>query len=200
MDWIGLSFLFGLALSMDCLALSITDGLVYQDLNKKKTFFIAGVFGLGQGLFPLLGFLLGQTFAEQIDSFDHYIAFGLLLLIGGKMIFDGIKGMVKPELRTPKKFSYGEVLLQGVADSIDALAIGITIRMNVHATADYQIYVAFAIIAFCSFAISLVGLFAGKGINKLLKGKYEVSELIGGIVLVLLGTMLLLEGLNVISW
>jgi putative Mn2+ efflux pump MntP len=200
MDWIGLSFLFGLALSMDCLALSITDGLVYQDLNKKKTFFIAGVFGLGQGLFPLLGFLLGQTFAEQIDSFDHYIAFGLLLLIGGKMIFDGIKGMVKPELRTPKKFSYGEVFLQGVADSIDALAIGITIRMNIHATADYQIYVAFAIIAFCSFAISLVGLFTGKGINKLLKGKYEVSELIGGIVLVLLGTMLLLEGLNVISW
>lgn len=56
MEWLGLSFLFGIALAMDCLALSITDGLVYQDLDKKKPFFIAMVFGLGQGLFPLLGF------------------------------------------------------------------------------------------------------------------------------------------------
>jgi len=200
MEWLGLSFLFGIALAMDCLALSITDGLVYQDLDKKKPFFIAMVFGLGQGLFPLLGFLLGEAFSKQMDAYDHWIGFGLLLLIGGKMLFEGIKGMVKPETRTPKNFSYGEVLLQGVADSIDALAVGITIRTNIHATADYQIYVAFAIIALCSFLISLVGLFMGKGINKLLKGKYEISEVLGGAVLVVLGTLSLLEGLNFITF
>ena len=200
MEWLGLSFLFGIALAMDCLALSITDGLVYQDLDKKKPFFIAMVFGLGQGLFPLLGFLLGEAFSKQMDAYDHWIGFGLLLLIGGKMLFEGIKGMVKPETRTPKNFSYGEVLLQGVADSIDALAVGITIRTNIHATADYQIYVAFAIIALCSFLISLVGLFMGKGINKLLKGKYEISEVLGGAVLVVLGTIILLEGLNFITF
>lgn len=200
MEWLGLSFLFGIALAMDCLALSITDGLVYQDLDKKKPFFIAMVFGLGQGLFPLLGFLLGEAFSKQMDAYDHWIGFGLLLLIGGKMLFEGIKGMAKPETRTPKNFSYGEVLLQGVADSIDALAVGITIRTNIHATADYQIYVAFAIIALCSFLISLVGLFMGKGINKLLKGKYEISEVLGGAVLVVLGTLILLEGLNFITF
>ena len=198
MEWLGLSFIFGIALAMDCFALSISDGLVYQDLDKKKPFFIAGVFGLAQGFFPLVGFLLGEVIAQQIDKYDHWIAFALLLVIGGKMIFEGTKGIIKPETKEPKKFSYGEVLVQGVADSIDALAVGITIRTNIHATADYQIYVAFIIIAFCSFAISLIGLFSGKQINKLLRGKYEISEIIGGVILVLLGTLLLLEGLSVI--
>lgn len=200
MEWLLYSFIFGIALAMDCLALSITDGLVYQDLNKKKGLFIAMVFGLGQGLFPLLGFLLGKAFSQAIDQYDHWIGFGLLLLIGGKMLFEGIRGMVKPEKREIKKFSYSEVLLQGVADSIDALAVGITVMTNIKATAEWQCYVAFAIIAICSFLISLVGLFAGKGINTLLKGKYEVSEVIGGAVLVLLGTFILLEGLHIISW
>ena len=90
--------------------------------------------------------------------------------------------------------------MQGVADSIDALAVGITIHTNIHATANYQVYIAFAVIAFCSFTISLVGLFAGKQINKLLKGRYEISEIIGGEVLEILGTILLLEGLNIIAW
>lgn len=200
MEWLGLAFIFGIALSMDCLALSISDGLVYQDLDKKKPFFIAGVFGLAQGLFPLIGFLLGEIIAAQIDAYDHWIAFALLVFIGAKMLYEGIKGCVKPETKAPKKFSYGEVLVQGVADSLDALAVGITIRTNIHATADYQIYVAFAIIAFCSFVISLIGLFAGKQVNKLLRGHYEVSEIIGGAVLIVLGVILLLEGLNVIAW
>lgn len=201
MDWLWLSFVYGLALSMDCLALSITDGLVYSDLNAKKRqpFFIAGVFALGQGLFPLLGFLLGEAFAKQMDAYDHWIGFALLVLIGGKMLFEGIKGVVKPEETKPAVFSYQEVLVQGVADSIDALAVGITIRTNIRATADYQIYLAFAIIAFVTFIVSLVGLFAGKSIAKLLKGKYEISEVIGGIVLIVLGTLILLEGLNIIS-
>ncbi len=200
MEWLFLSFIFGIALAMDCFALSITDGLVYQDLNKKKCFFIAGVFGIAQGLMPLFGFLLGEVIAKQIDQYDHWIAFVLLAAIGGKMVFEGVKGCVKPEAREPKNFSYGEVLVQGIADSIDALAIGITIRTNIHATADYQVYVAFGIIALCSFAISLIGLFAGKGINKLLKGRYEISEIIGGAVLIVLGLILLFEGLGVIAW
>jgi putative Mn2+ efflux pump MntP len=200
MEWLGLAFLFGVALAMDCLALSITDGLVYQDLGRKKPFFIAAVFGIMQGLFPLIGFLLGEAFSQWIDQYDHWIGFALLLIIGGKMLYEGIKGMVKPETSEPKKFSYGEVLLQGVADSIDALAVGITIRTNIHATADYQIYVTFGIIALCSFLISLVGLFAGKGINRILKGKYEVSEVIGATVLIVLAIVILLEGLGYINF
>ena len=83
---------------MDCLALSITDGLCFQNIKKRKYFFIAGVFALGQFLFPLVGHfvgLLGQTyFTEWFDTYDHWIAFVLLCFIGGKMLYEGIKGMI----------------------------------------------------------------------------------------------------------
>ena len=200
MDWLWLSVLYGVALAMDCLALSITDGLVYQDLNAKKwrPFFIAGVFALGQGLFPLIGFLLGSTVSSYIDKFDHYIAFILLAFIGGKMLYEGIKGMVKPEETLPKRFSVKEVCFQGVADSIDALAVGITLPVNINtfsSYSNYRIYVAIGIIAVVTFGISLIGLFAGKNIAKLFKGKYEVSEVLGGAVLIALGTVILVEGI-----
>lgn len=204
MEWIGLSFLFGIALAMDCLALSITDGLVYQDLNEKKwrPFFIAGVFALGQGLFPLIGFLLGEAVSSYIDQFDHYIAFALLAIIGGKMLYEGIKGMVKPECAIARKFSVKEVCFQGVADSIDALAVGITLPTNIHVASglgNYRTYVATVIIAVVTFIISLVGLFAGKSIAKLFKGKYEVSEVIGGSVLIILGTVIMVQGILALS-
>ena len=97
MGWIWLSFIYGIALAMDCLALSITDGLCFQNIKKRKYFFIAGVFALGQFLFPLVGHfvgLLGQTyFTEWFDTYDHWIAFVLLCFIGGKMLYEGIKGM-----------------------------------------------------------------------------------------------------------
>lgn len=202
MEWLLLSFLFGLAVAMDCFVLSITDGLTMSDLTQRKwrPFFIAGVFGLFQGLFPLVGFLLGEALSSVIDKYDHWIALVLLTFIGGKMLFDGIRGLVKPDTRSPRVFTIRSILLQGVADSIDAFAIGVTIRTNIHATADYQIYVCFGIIALCSFALSLVGLFAGKGINKLLRGKFEIANIIGGAILIALGIFICLEGVGVISW
>ncbi len=182
---------------MDCLALSIADGLTFQDLNKRKAFFIAGVFGVLQGLFPLIGFLLGETFYEYIKDIDHWVAFGLLVLIGGKMIFDGIRALVKPETSKPKNFTVGSVLLQGVADSIDAFAVGIAIRstLEIEAAAglDYQIYICFGIITLVSFLVSLVGLFGGKWIQKLFRGKYEIADIIGGLVLLGLAIKVVVE-------
>jgi putative Mn2+ efflux pump MntP len=206
MEWIGLSFIYGIALAMDCLALSITDGLCFQNVSKRKYFFIAGVFALGQFLFPLLGHfigLIGQNYIQEFDKYDHWIAFALLVFIGGKMLYEGIKGMIKPEESKPMEFTYRYVLFQGVADSIDALVVGVTIGTNIHITVagigDYRPYIAFLIIGVMTFIISLVGLFAGKGISKLLKGRYEVSEILGGTVLVVLATLILLEGLNIIA-
>jgi putative Mn2+ efflux pump MntP len=204
MEWIALSILFGIALAMDCLALSITDGLVYCDLNDKKwrPFFIAGVFALGQGLFPLIGFLLGETVSEYIDRFDHYVAFALLAIIGGKMLYEGIRGMIKPEEVIPKRFSVKEVCLQGVADSIDALAVGITLPTNIHVAQgidNYRTYVACAIIAAVTFLISLIGLFAGKRIARLFKGKYEISEVVGGAVLIVLGALIMTQGIIAVA-
>ncbi|MFA6620058.1 MAG: manganese efflux pump [Bacilli bacterium] len=206
MDWIWLSFIYGIALAMDCLALAITDGLCFQNICKKKYFFIASVFAMGQILFPLLGHfigLLGSTFTTWFGRVDHWIAFTLLLFIGGKMLYEGIKGAVKPEESKPLEFTYRYVLFQGVADSIDALVVGVTIGANIHievaGIGDYRPYIAFLIIGLMTFIISLIGLFAGKQIAKLLKGRYEIAEVIGGVVLCTLAVFVLLNGLGVIN-
>lgn len=205
MNWIGYSLIYGVALAMDCLALSIVDGLVYAKEKKRKFVLIAAFFGLFQGLFPLIGFLLGAAFSRWIDQVDHWIGFGLLLFIGGKMVYEGIKAVVKKEDEEndeAKPLTLKTIVLQSIADSIDAFAIGITIKAFIHlpeTAAGYEVFVSFGIIAVVTFAISLVGLFGGKLINKLLKGKSEATNILGGVVLVTLGVLLLLEGLNVIG-
>ena len=200
MDWLLLSFVFALALSLDCFALSVTDGLVYPDMGRKKSFFAAGTFGLFQGLFPLVGFLLGLAFSQWIDAYDHWVGFVLLSIIGLKMIVESSIELAKKkgdEVNSKRKtLTYPMILVQGVADSIDALAIGITVRTNIQATADYQIYVCFILIAVVSFLVSLLGLYGGKFFNKIFRGKVEVTEILGGTVLVLLGLFILLEGLG----
>ncbi len=204
MLWLSNAFILGFALAMDCFALSIADGLVFGNIKKRKYFFIAGVFGVFQGLMPLIGFLLGQIFAEWIDKYDHWIGFVLLALIGLKMVYDGIKGIIKPEEEKPETFSYPKVLLQGVADSIDALAVGIAMYSNLglepQNAQGYEVYIAFIIICFMSFVISLAGLFGGRFFNRLLHGKISICNLIGGIILVLLGVFILLEGLGIVNF
>lgn len=192
MGWIGTSFLLGLGLSMDCLALSIGDGLAYKDLKKWQAFFIAFIYALFQALFPMVGFFLGSTFIDKIEPWHLLLSFLLLAFIGGKMIYDGIHGMVHPEEKKPEQFKVGSVLLQGVADSIDAFAAGITINAtlngaNPDAVPLWETFACLGIIGLCTFVVSLVGVFAGKGINKLLKGRYEIANLLGGLVLVGLG-------------
>lgn len=205
MNWIVYSIIYGVALAMDCLALSIVDGLVYAKEKKSKFFLVAAFFGLFQGLFPLIGFLLGTAFSQWIDQIDHWIGFGLLLFIGGKMVYEGIKAVVKKdedEQEEPKPLTLRTIILQSVADSIDAFAIGITIKAFIHlpeTAVGYEVYVSFAIIAVVTFVISLGGLFGGKFINKILKGKSEATNILGGVVLVTLGILLLLEGLNIIG-
>ena len=192
MEWIGTAILLGIALAMDCLALSITDGLVYKGLKVWQAFFIAFVYAALQGLFPLAGYFLGETFIDHISPWHLLVAFGLLAIIGGKMAFDGIKGIIKPEEKKEGKFSIPSVLLQGVADSIDAFAVGITIKVTINPTDPAAVTMAttlwvIGIISICTFLISLFGVFMGKGINKLLRGHYEIANLFGGLVLIGLG-------------
>ena len=129
--------LLGVALSMDAFAVSIANGLIYQDINKKKALFIALVFGLMQGLMPLIGYWLvelveflvngaGANAGNIMSAVVTWVAFTLLLFIGGKMIIEGILSLRKPqEEKIARLFSYKEVLLFGVATSIDALGSGI---------------------------------------------------------------------------
>ncbi len=204
MEWLWLSIVFAFALSLDCFALSVSDGLAYPDMGRKKAFFTAGAFGLFQGLFPLAGFLLGLAFSEWIDFYDHWVGFALLLAIGLKMIIESVVELVKKKKENEgessgKKLTYPMILIQGVADSIDALAIGVTVKTNIQATSDYQIYLCFLIIAVISFGVSLLGIYGGRFFNRLFRGKVEITEIIGGSVLVILGVFILLEGLGIMG-
>lgn len=190
--------LSGLSLAMDAFAVSICDGMVYRDLNKRKGMIIPTTFGLFQALMPIIGFYIGLAFSNYIDAFDHWIAFALLLVIGGKMIFDGVKELLsKKEELTPKKFSVVEVLLQGIATSIDALAVGFTLNSMLSGVSNVQLWawISVGIIGAITFTISLVGLIIGVKFGQLFKKKASVAEIVGGIVLIGIGLKILIEGL-----
>lgn len=184
-------FLIAVGLSMDAFAVSIGNGLSMKKSQPKAALAIAFSFGLFQALMPTLGYFLGTAFEQVIREFDHYIALVFLGFIGGKMIFDGIK-----ELRSKKKgeedeekgfkLSFGTLMIQAVATSIDALIIGVSFA----ALPDVNIWAAVVLIGITTFAISLVGVFFGKKFGQLLGSKAEVF---GGIVLVAIGVKVFVE-------
>ena len=189
--------LLGIGLSADAFSVALTDGLTYSDINKKKSFFIAGVFGFMQALMPLIGFWLvelveiiagdiaGDKAGIIMATIVVWVAFALLLLIGTKMLVESIIEMKKPkEEKQPRVFSFKEVILYGFATAIDALAAGVAMHTGLSNNSTIWLHVS--IILILTFSISLVGLFLGKQIMKLLKGKYEISGIIGGIILILL--------------
>jgi len=185
--WISL-IAIAVGLAMDAFATSIVDGLRYQHTSKRHGFIVALTFGIFQGGMPLIGYFLGSLFISYIEAYDHWVAFGLLLLIGGFMIFEGIKGIVKPEAVKEKTFSFKEVLLQGVATSIDALAVGITL-----ATLNIFIIWDALVIGGVTFAICLVGFFLGTVISRALKGRYSIANIIGGVILIAIGISIVIE-------
>ena len=189
---------------MDAFAVSITDGLMYTDINKRKSFFIAGVFGVMQGLMPLIGYWLvelvemivgetaGASAGATMAKVVTWVAFGLLLFIGGKMIIEGIIELRKPtEEKQEKKFSYKEVLLFGVATSIDALGTGVALHSGLSDNA--TIFFHASIIILITFGICLIGLFLGNRITKLLKGKNEITVIIGGVILICLAIWIIVS-------
>ncbi len=193
-------FLAGVSLAMDAFAVSICDGMVYQNLNKRKGVLIPLTFGLFQAVMPIIGFYVGMAF-QKIDVFDkvdHWIAFALLLIIGGKMIFDGIKELrAKSEEIHIKKFSFVEVLLQGVATSIDALFVGFSLNAILGEVSPVQLWAWVSVVAIgiITFIISLVGLVIGVKVGQLFKKKVSIAEIIGGLVLIGIGLKILIEGL-----
>ena len=197
--------LFGLALSADAFSVAVADGLIYKDINKGKSFFIAATFGIAQGLFPLIGYWLvegisqlvgvsaGAKAGEIMALVVSWIAFALLLFIGGKMIFEGIKAVRTPEEeKKDKLFSYKEVLIMGVATAIDALAAGVAFHDG-ELSNNVTIWLHISIIIVITFGISLCGVFFGKFFLKLFKGKTEITEIIGGCILVLLAVWVIVS-------
>ena len=195
--------LFGIALSMDAFAVSVIDGLIYVDMNKKRTIFIAASFAIMQAIMPLIGFWLielinviagnsgGEAAKDIISTIVTWISFALLLFIGIKMIIEAILEMRKPvEEKTPQKFSVKKVLIMSVATSIDALATGVAFHSQNQAGIPISntstIWLHVCIIMVITFAISLCGVIFGNLIEKLFKGKYEITSIVGGSILVIL--------------
>ena len=188
--------LIGLSLTMDAFAVSIVDGLTLKNLNKKRVLLIALCFGFFQGLLPLIGHLIGSTFMGYIEDYDHWIAFALLLLIGGKMIFDAfceMKEKKEGKVVEEKEFTYHLILLQGIATAIDAFAVGISLQSSIH---PLNVYLGVAIIALITFLFCLMGGFLGSFISRLFRGHIEIAAIVGGIVLILIGVKTVLSHLG----
>ena len=202
--------LLGIALSMDAFAVSIVTSLNTTDLNKKRTFFTAGMFGFFQGFMPLISFLLleivdyavhSSNSKQAIEIFSTIIswcAFAALLFLGVKMLIEAIKSLkAEGEELSHNQFSYGKIFKFAIATSIDALAAGIALHnedANGVATSTMStIFLHVGIIMVITFLLSLVGLFLGKKIIQLLKGRYEIASIIGGIILIALSIWVILS-------
>ncbi len=174
-----------IALSMDAFAVSISKGLSVQTLRPKHSLIVGAYFGGFQALMPFLGWLLASSFAEYIRRFDHWIAFVLLALIGANMIREALSK--KEEEKMDASFGVKTMLPLAIATSIDALATGVTFAMT-----ETNIWLAIAVVGTTTFVFSAVGL----RIGHLFGRKYQAkAELLGGVILVLMGIKILIEHL-----
>ena len=178
-------FLIGIGLSMDAFAVAICKGLAMKKITWQKSGVVGLWFGGFQALMPMIGYFLGIQFEEYITAYDHWIAFGLLLLIGANMIKESFS---KEEADESDSLRFQHMLLLAIATSIDALAVGITF-----AFLDTPILEAITIIGITTMIISIVGVVIGNYFG----GKYKhKAELVGGILLVLLGVRILIQHLS----
>lgn len=184
--------LLGAGLAMDAFAVSITKGLQMRKHILKNGSIIALFFGGFQAFMPLIGFYLGRQFIGIIADYDHWIAFILLALIGIKAIVEAVKcddedGCACQEFA----MNYLELTGLAVATSIDALAVGISLAM----IKGIRIGLSVSLIGVTTFIISLAGIYIGHFFGEKFKRKAEIA---GGIILVLLGLKILLEGIGVL--
>lgn len=183
-------FLIAVGLSMDAFAISLCKGLNMRRINYFHSFVIALFFGGFQALMPIIGWLIGSQFERFIINFDHWIAFALLLFIGGKMIYESIKGGDEDNIN--ERLDIKELFIMAIATSIDALAVGITF-----AFLQTSILPAASLIGVTTFVISFAGVSIGNHFGARFKSR---AEILGGAVLILIGTKILLEHLGILSF
>lgn len=180
-------FILAVGLSMDAFAVSVCKGLSLGKIKPKHMCIAGAWFGGFQALMPLIGYFLGIFFAEMIEKYDHWVAFVLLAIIGGNMI----KESFDKDEKVDSSMDVKSMLLLAIATSIDALAVGVTF-----AFLQVQIVPAVSFIGVITFIFSAVGVKIGSLFGTKYKSK---AELFGGIVLVLIGIKILLEGIGVLG-
>lgn len=183
------SIMLGVGLAMDAFSVSLANGLHEPDMKRLRMCGIAGTFGIYQALMPMLGWVCVHTILTVFSSFSvliPWIALLLLLYIGGKMLIEGIRGGDSTE-ETAKRLSFGALMVQGIATSIDALSVGFTI-------AEYDWFMALIaalLIAVVTFIICMGGLAVGKSFGTRLSGK---ATILGGAILIFIGLEIFIKG------
>ena len=169
--------LLGVALAMDASSVTIANGMIYKNLTKKDYALMPIMFGLFQGLMPVAGFFVGGIFADFITKYSGIVIFVILGAIGGKMVYDSFKP--KAGQGAGEKLTFGVLVFQAVATSIDAFAVGVGfLAMAVN------VYLASSIIAITTALMVIVAIFVGKAFGNIFEDK---AQLIGGLVLIAIG-------------
>jgi len=177
--------IIAVGLAMDTFAVSIVSGSTYKQLNIKHAFRMALFFGGFQAFMPLVGSLAGFTVKSYITGYDHWVAFGILAAVGGKMIYESFKIKAAQENLDPSNILI--LLVLAVATSIDALAVGVTLSFF-----GVPIGTAVTIIGLITFVLSWLGVFIGKRFGHFFENKIEA---LGGLILIGLGVKILFEHL-----
>ena len=181
------ALLLSLSLCVDSLVVSATTAF-HNKISPRRGVAMATVFGLCQGGFPLMGALIGDAAKAFIEAVDHWVAFGLLFAVGGKMVVDGIRNQ-EEATAVHQKVNISTMLLLGVATSIDAFAVGIGLGLE-HTMAD--VLWTMATIGGMTFAVSLVGVWLGR---RKIPVPERAATIAAGIVLIGLGIKILAEHL-----
>lgn len=183
------SILLGVGLAMDAFSVSLANGMNEKDMKKGRMCAIATVYAVFQWAMPLIGWICVHTivsYFEEFEKFIPWIALILLLYIGGKMLLEAIKGDDSGD--EIKKLSFGTLMIQGIATSIDALSVGFTI-------ADYGFAMAMVcniIIAIVTFVLCIIGLDLGKKFGTKFSGK---AGILGGVILIGIGIEIFVKGM-----
>ncbi|WP_458773845.1 manganese efflux pump MntP [Clostridium neonatale] len=185
-------FILAVGLSMDAFAVAICKGLCMRKVTIKKAGIVGLYFGLFQAGMPMIGYILGSQFSDKISSIDHWIAFILLSLIGISMIKESLEKEEKSECKTEEEeLSFKNMSILAVATSIDALAVGVTF-----AFLKVNIIPAVSFIGITTLVLSMIGVKIGNIFGVKYKSK---AELVGGIILILMGIKILLEHLGILG-
>lgn len=181
--------LIAIGLSMDAFSVSICKGLTTKKFSWRMALVCGLWFGFFQALMPIIGYFLGAQFQEMIEAYDHWIAFGLLFLIGANMIREAVWGKEESQ---DGSLGFKTMLLLAIATSIDALAVGVSF-----ACIRVKLWSSVIVIGLTTFAFSVLGV----KIGNVFGSKYEKSAgIIGGIMLIIIGLKILLEHLGVIAF
>ncbi len=176
------TLLISIGLGMDAMAVSICKGLAMKKMDWKKATIIGLYFGIFQMIMPIIGYILGSKFEKIIESMDHWIAFGLLLIIGLNMIKEGIRNKTE---NIDDKVDFKTMIILAIATSIDALAVGVSFALL-----KVKIFVPSIIIGIITFIMSIIGVKVGNVFEDKLKDK---AEILGGIILILIGIKIVIE-------